>query len=199
MGGIEDPHLALGQTRKAVAPQVVPDRQSPARSDSPRNPIKPRKNCVTSPPTGILPPMPIGQSQASKAATTARTASRSRQHLTRSRDEVETTGTDLDAVAPSQAPRFASQMRARKLGFTSSSRCDASRIDSRKFFQSRRSILHVEPATRQIGRTARDRFKPARSVLDSRSFAGSAGSSVATVGTGGASTIAATGRTKVTL
>ena len=67
VGRVIDPHLALADAREAVAPEVVPDRQ-PASPSARSTPIRPRKNCVTSPPTGIRPPKPIGQSQGSNPA-----------------------------------------------------------------------------------------------------------------------------------
>ena len=65
---VEHAHLALRQAGKAIAPQIIPDRQPSLAKRFAQKPISPMKNCVTSPPTGILPPMPIGQSQASDAA-----------------------------------------------------------------------------------------------------------------------------------
>ena len=60
---VKDPHLAFRDAREPVSPQVVPERSRPARSTAVRTAIRPIENCVTSPPTGIVPPTPIGQSQ----------------------------------------------------------------------------------------------------------------------------------------
>ena len=45
-----------------------------SRSAAVSTPMRPRKNCVTSPPTGILPPMPIGQNQNNKPTSNSRRA-----------------------------------------------------------------------------------------------------------------------------
>ena len=68
VGRVVDAHLALGQPGEAEPPEVVPEREPAGRSDSPRKAISPIENWVASPPTGIRPPRPIGQSQASTPA-----------------------------------------------------------------------------------------------------------------------------------
>jgi hypothetical protein len=88
---------------------------------------------VTSPPTGILPPIPIGQSQANSAAKRARTPTvpdEKRGPIGR---------TTIGALTPLSSPRLAhsSPVRARRLGINGDSSAGFSGGGSRKFLQSR--------------------------------------------------------------
>ncbi len=58
--------------------------------------MSPMKNCVTSPPTGIMPPMPIGHSQANMPTASALTPTRRASN----QSEVGMNRSDLTVLSP---------------------------------------------------------------------------------------------------
>ena len=78
VGRVVDPHLALAEPGKPVAPEVVPDGAGPRGATRESTAIRPRKNWVTSPPTGICRRRRSARARRASPPASARTASEPR-------------------------------------------------------------------------------------------------------------------------
>ena len=144
-----------GRSRPAAGPPGAP---------RPGTPIRPRKNCVTSPPTGICPPIPIGQSQASSprpGPPGRRPASSRTQPPVDPRNRPHASSARRRLLVPPGSARS-------RFGYDAGPMCgSADRL--KEILSNPRSILHARPA--RIGTIPGNPSNPSQIALE-RQFRG---------------------------